>query len=449
MRTAGIHNAPVAHSARVAAGPAAAGPPESPPIGLPRLLPATAGPVDLGTHLSLYGPSPMFDRGEGAELLVEVSHAGLLGRGGAGFPMARKLAAVRSRSRHNRAVVVANGTEGEPAVVKDRVLLARSPHLVLDGAEVAAQVVGAQRVVVVVRRGMEAGVEEAVSEREAAGIDPVRVELVISAPGFVAGEASAVVNWVASGRSLPRLTPPRLAQQGIGGRPTLVQNVETLAHLALVARFGAAWFRTVGDDEPGSMLVTLAGAAVHQEVHEVALGTPLRALVELAGVALETLAALLVGGYAGTWVRASEAATLRLSRASLGTVGASPGAGLVALLPRGRCGLAETAHLVRYLADESVGQCGPCLFGLDAIAGALERLAVWSDVGAGAGAGAGLTRLTHWLAQVEGRGACGHPDGVVRMVRSALLAFSDEVEMHRSGWCSGRGGEPILPVPAA
>ena len=393
----------------------------------------------------------MFDRAEGAELLVEVGHAGLLGRGGAGFPMARKLAAVRSRSRsqRDRAVVVANGTEGEPAVVKDRVLLARSPHLVLDGAAVAAQVVGAQQVVVVVRRDVQAEVEEAVSEREAAGIDPARVELVISAPGFVAGEASAVVNWVANRRSQPRMTPPRLAQQGIGGRPTLVQNVETLAHLALVARYGAAWFRTAGDDEPGSMLVTLAGAAVHQGVHEVALGTPLRALVELAGAALDTLAALLVGGYSGTWVRASETGTLRLSRASLGAVGASPGAGLVALLPLGRCGLAETAHLVRYLADESVGQCGPCLFGLDAIAGALERLAVSSEMGAGAGAGAGLTRLTRWLAQVQGRGACGQRDGVVRLVRSALLAFSDEVEMHRSGWCSGRGGEPMLPVPAA
>jgi NADH:ubiquinone oxidoreductase subunit F (NADH-binding) len=401
----------------------------------------------------LYGSSPMFDRAEGAELLAEVGHAGLLGRGGAGFPMARKLAAVRSRSRRNRAVVVANGTEGEPAVVKDRVLLARSPHLVLDGAVVAAQVVGAQRVVVVVRRDVEAGVEEAVSEREAAGIDPVRVELVVSAPGFVAGEASAVVNRVTNGRSLPRMTPPRLAQQGIGGRPTLVQNVETLAHLALVARYGAAWFRTVGDDEPGSMLVTLAGAAVHQGVHEVALGTPLRALVELAGTELETLAALLVGGYSGTWVRASEAGTLRLSRASLARVGASPGAGLVALLPQGRCGLAETAQLVRYLADESVGQCGPCLFGLDAIAGALERLAVSGGSGAGGGAGARggaeLTRLTRWLAQVEGRGACGHPDGVVRLVRSALLAFSDEVEMHRSGRCSGRDGESMLPVPAA
>jgi NADH:ubiquinone oxidoreductase subunit F (NADH-binding) len=404
----------------------------------PRLLPCDAGPAGLAGHTARYGPLPCgLGRRQRQALIAEVGRAGLTGRGGAGFPTARKLAAVAAG---HAPVVVANGTEGEPASAKDRVLMARSPQLVLDGAVLAAELTGAGRAVIVVHRDVREIIDEAVAERARVGLDRVRLEVRTAADGFVAGQASAVVRWVHRGVPAPTATPPRLAQRGLRGAPTLVQNVETLAHLALIGRYGAAWFRSAGTPaEPGTMLVTTLGAVREPGVLEVGIGTPLGQLLELVGGASAPPQALLLGGYFGAWVDAAEASGLPFSSAGLADLGAGPGAGLIAVLPAGACGLAETARVVRYLAGESAGQCGPCRFGLPAIAGQVERLA------AGHGADPGLLR--RWLGQVDGRGGCAHPDGAVRLVRSALRTFGAELERHAGGRCSG-GLACVLPVPS-
>jgi NADH:ubiquinone oxidoreductase subunit F (NADH-binding) len=369
--------------------------------------------------------------------MAEVERSGLTGRGGAGFPTARKLAAIRSQ-RGSRAVVIANGTEGEPASAKDKVLLARSPHLVLDGAAVAAQLAGARQAFIVVHRSVTGMVARAVAERVGSVADGVRFTVVTAAGGFVAGEASAVVHWIGRGIATPTARPPRLTERGLGGAPTLLQNVETLAHLALVARYGAGWFRSAGTpDEPGSMLVTVLGAVREPSVLEIAIGTPVGEVLALAGGPSRPLQALLLGGYFGTWVAATAAAPAPFSAAGLADLGAGVGAGLIAALPDDACGLAETARLARYLAGESAGQCGPCVFGLDAIAGQVTRLAERHD--------ADLAALNRWLGQVRGRGACSHPDGVVHMIASALDLFADELREHARGWC--RGTASVLPIP--
>lgn len=408
---------------------------------LPRLLPAgfAAGPTSLAAHLARYGPPPApgLDRHSREVLIREVERSGLTGRGGAAFPTGQKLAAVAGG---HAPVVVANGTEGEPASAKDKVLLARSPQLVLDGAVLAAEVVGAQRAVVVAHRAVAEIVANAAAERRRARFDRIRIRVITAADGFVAGEASAVVHWIGRGAATPTAKPPRLYERGLGGRPTLVQNVETLAHLALIARYGAAWFRTVGTPrEPGSMLVTVLGAVHKPCVQEVGIGTAVQDILDRAAGISAPLQALLIGGYFGTWVSARAAATLPFSSAGLASLGASVGAGLIVALPQDACGLAETARLLRYLADESAGQCGPCLFGLDAIAGEFLRLAegVTSD----------LSRLRRWLAQVDGRGACSHPDGTVRLARSALDTFAPELEQHARGWCCGTRRAGLVPVP--
>jgi len=406
---------------------------------VPRLLPSEpTDPAGLAGHTARYGPPPLVPgQRQRDALIAEVDRAGLTGRGGAGFPTARKLAAVAA----GRApVVVANGTEGEPASVKDRVLMACSPHLVLDGAVLAAEITGARRAVIVVHRDVRAVLDEAVAERARARLDRVRLEVRTAAEGFVAGQASAVVQWVQRGIPAPTATPPRLAQRGLRGAPTLVQNVETLAHLALIARYGSAWFRSAGTPaEPGSMLVTVLGAVRRPAVLEVEIGMPVGEVLELAGGASAPPQALLLGGYFGTWVDAAEAVGLPFSSAGLADLGAGPGAGLIAALPAGACGLAETARVVRYLAGESAGQCGPCRFGLPAIAGEVERLAD------GRGADPGL--LQRWLGQVDGRGGCAHPGGVTGLVRSALRTFGAELGRHAAGRCSGPAG--VLPVPSA
>ena len=301
-----------------------------------------------------------------------MERAGLTGRGGAHFPTARKLAAVAAGPDP---VVIANGTEGEPASAKDKILLARSPHLVLDGAALAAGLVGAREAYLVVHHSVRDIVDEAVAERRRAGHGQVRFRVVTAADRFVAGEASAVVHWIERGVPAPLPKPPRLAEHGLDGRPTLVQNVETLAHLALIGRHGAGWFRALGTEaEPGTMLVTILGAVREPCVGEIAVGTPLQEVLGLAGGASGPVQAVLLGGYSGQWA-GPDALARPFSAAGLAPLGASVGAGLIVALPADACGLAETARVARYLADESAGQCGPCLFGLDAVAGELARLA--------------------------------------------------------------------------
>ena len=298
----------------------------------PRLLHPGPDPVGLAGHTARYGPVPSgLGRREREALIAEVDRAGLTGRGGAGFPTARKLAAVAAGCTP---VVVVNGTEGEPASVKDRVLMARSPHLVLDGAVLAAEVTGARTAVIVAHRDVREFVAEAAAERARAGLDRVRLEVRTAADGFVAGQASAVVRWVQQGVAAPTATPPRLAQRGLRGAPTLVQNVETLAHLALIARYGAAWFRSAGTPaEPGTMLVTVLGAVRQPGGLEVGIGTLVGQVLDLAGGASAPVQALLLGGYFGAWVAADLALDRPFSSAGLADLGAGPGAGLVAVLP--------------------------------------------------------------------------------------------------------------------
>ena len=146
--------------------------------------------------------------------------------------------------------------------------------------------------------------------------------------GSSAGEASAVVHWIERGVPAPTATPPRVSERGLHAAPTLVQNVETLAHLALIARYGASWFRSVGTPaEPGSMLVTVLGAVREPCVLEIATGTPVGQVLDLAGGASAPLQALLLGGYFGNWVDAAQATGRPFSSAGLADLGAGPGPG--------------------------------------------------------------------------------------------------------------------------
>jgi len=328
--------------------------------------------------------------------------------------------------------VVANGTEGEPASRKDRTLLRLSPHLVLDGASLAAEAVGAPEVVVVVHEDVLAVVRAAAEERRAVGLDRAELRVVPAARGFVGGEETAVVQWVQRGVARPTSTPPRPFERGLDRRPTLVQNVETLAHLALLARYGDGWFRAIGTaDEPGSMLVTVLGEVAAPGVLEVPLGLPVGSVLEMAGGARSPLGTLLLGGYFGTFVRAADAMARPFSRKGLEPIGASPGAGLIVALPEHACGLSEAARVVNYLAAQSAGQCGPCVYGLAAIAADFQLLARPGDA-----AFVDCERLWRWLGQVAGRGGCRHPDGSARLVASALATFADEVEAHAWGRCT-------------
>jgi NADH:ubiquinone oxidoreductase subunit F (NADH-binding) len=420
-----------------------------PPAGLPRLL-AGLGPdggrVDLARHLQRWGwPWPASWRP--GSLIAEIERSGLRGRGGAAFPAGVKWRAVSSR-RMRGAVVVANGAEREPASGKDRLLLARAPHLVLDGASLAGAAVGAVRVIAYVPADVVPTVTAAAAERARRGLDPTPIEVVPAAGSFVAGEESAVVDHLNGGPGgRPTFTAVRpVYQRGVQGRPTLVQNVETLAHAALISRFGAAWFRGVGTAEsPGSALLTVSGAGRPPAVTEIALGTPLAAVLRVLDTDPSSVGAVLMGGFGGTWLAAGEARHALLSAEGLRPLGAAFGAGVIGVLPPDACPLAETAHISAYLAAHGAGQCGPCVRGLPALAAVAAALA-WQP--------SRQTRLVeragHLAGQISGRGACHHPDGAVRLVQSTLRTFADHVDAHLNhGPCPGAGAPPVLPVPDA
>jgi NADH:ubiquinone oxidoreductase subunit F (NADH-binding) len=421
-------------------------PSRSGPDGLPRLLPAgTTVPEGLPGHLARHGFVPY--RNGRMYLAADLRAAGLTGRGGASFPVYRKLEAVAAAG--GRPFVVANGAESEPASSKDASLMWLAPHLVLDGLQLAAEAVGAQEACLYVHDTQDGqlapALQSALNERWMARVDRVRVRLAGAPSRFLAGQETAMVNLLNGGLALPTFAPPRVFERGVAGAPTLVQNVETLAHIGLIARYGAGWFRRVGTHaEPGSMLSTINHADGSVRIIEAAVGTPLRNLLAADLGADGTggpAQAILAGGYHGTWIPAPRAAGLTLDNAGLRPAGASVGAGVLAALPAAHCGLAETARVVRYLALESAGQCGPCLNGLPRIAAGLATLAgmrpprrVRQDV-------------ERWAGLVAGRGACNHPDGTVRFVRSALTVFAAELRHHERGVCSATARRPFLPLP--
>ena len=412
---------------------------------VPRLLAGMSydEPADLGAHERQYGPLPL--PGRRPERLIDVVEAsGLTGRGGAGFPAGRKLRSVATRP--GGAVVVANGAEGEPASCKDRLLLTRLPHLVLDGITLAAETVGATEAYLCVHRServLRASLEHAVAQRDAAGLDPVPIQ-VTGIPGrYVASEQSAIVQYLNGGPGKPTFAPPRPHERGVRGRPTLVHNVETLAHIALIARYGDCWFRSAGiPSAPGSMLVTVSGAVGRPGVYEIEMGTPIGQVVMLAGGPAEPLQAILTGGYFGTWLPARVAGPVPMTQAGLKQAGGALGAGILVALPASSCPLAETARVIRYLADEGAGQCGPCAFGLPALASAVADLAYQG------GRRRAIDQITTLIPLVEGRGACRHPDGATQLVRSALRSFGADAQRHDlHGCCAGVRRAPLLPLP--
>jgi NADH:ubiquinone oxidoreductase subunit F (NADH-binding) len=408
-------------------------------------------PADLREHHDRYGPLPAARQQSPQTLLDAIASARLTGRGGAGFPTATKMRAVAGR--RGPAVVVANGVESEPASQKDQALLARAPHLVLDGALLAARAVGANIVHVCLARsrdGQAEGVLRAITEREQAGLGEVAMLAHGLPRRYVASEETSLIRWLNGGEARPTPVPPRPFEQGVGRRPTLVDNVETLAHIALIARYGPDWFGQAGHPEtPGTMLITVSGAVGYPGVYEIEAGTPVGDVLAMCDGTSED-GAVLVGGYFGTWHAVRDLAPLPLSAPGLHGAGASPGAGVIFALPPGRCGLVETARILGFLASQGAQQCGPCTFGLPAVTDDFAQLAQGRsdrDV---------LDRLGRRLGTITGRGACRHPDGAVRMAASALAAFASDAGAHAAGRpCLGahrRGSQaahPPIPASAA
>jgi NADH:ubiquinone oxidoreductase subunit F (NADH-binding) len=398
---------------------------------------ATSDPT-LETHLERWGAMGQ----QASGLLEELAASGLVGHGGAWFPASTKWQAVATGSRR-RPVVVANGAEGEPASQKDALLLTCAPHLVLDGLALAAGTLKARRAIAYVPAASIPIVSAAVAERRARRLDPIAIEIFEAPDTYIAGQESSVVNALGGRReALPSFTGlTSIREHGVGGRPTLVQNAETLAHVALIGRFGAAWFREVGGPgSPGTMLLTVNRPGSRLVV-EAVLGSSLSQATGLRPNEIAGARGILLGGYGGGWLSPRAFSELSVSEKAARRAGATLGAGVVAVLPRDVCPLAEVADVARYMESQGAGQCGPCVAGLAELADALERLAY------GQHSAPGVERILEICDLVDGRGACRHPDGVARFVRTALNVFAEEVSLHRHrGPCPQTSAPRLLPV---
>jgi NADH:ubiquinone oxidoreductase subunit F (NADH-binding) len=423
---------------------------------LPRLLagiPET-GAMSLDSHLAVHGPLRPFEdrparrrrRREESPLIGRIERAGLRGRGGGGFPTATKLRAVASARR--RAVVVINAAEGEPASLKDRTLCEKLPHLVLDGGQLAAEAVGADELIVCICQSASASADSitaAIEERSGLRDAPAAMTLTEVPDDYLAGHESALVSYLNGGPAVPTFTPPMPFEQGVGRRPTLISNVETLAHIALIARHGSRWFRQLGTPtQPGSALVTLSGPVAHPGVYEIEHGASLSSLIDAAGGRTAGVIAALLGGYSGAWIAGELISGLALSDEHLAPHGASLGAGVVFLLSEEGCPVAETARVARWLAGQSTGQCGPCVNGLASLAKTVDAIA------AGTAQANAAQRVAQLASLVRRRGACSHPDGSVDFILGALETFAADFANHaRHGPCDGCSRPRELPLGGA
>jgi len=379
---------------------------------------------DLIAHRRRFGPRPHTAGPDGDALIETLDEIGLSGRGGGHFPVAAKWRAVR-RTR-GEAVVVANGAEGEPLSRKDAALLELRPHLVLDGLACAAEALGATDAVIWLHDGADssrASIERALAERYSAGLVEPSMRVETGPDRYLSGESSAVVRALSGGPALPQLQRVPTACRGVDGRPTLVQNVETLARVATAARPHITGM-------PSTLLTVIAPG--HRVVVEV---DPRTRLDEAIGSVLgrTPIHAVLLGGYGGSWAAWSDVADVAVNEKDLRLRGLSLGAGIVLPLHADDCGITKSAEIIDYLAASSARQCGPCVFGLRAVADLMI------DLADGSSRRRDLPRMRRFLAEIAGRGACSHPDGGVRMVSSAITTFADDVQAHLKGRCRHAG----------
>ena len=397
-----------------------------------------AARLDLAAHSAVFGPLPRMLAGDLVEMCRQVD---LRGQGGAAFPFARKLQAVidACRKAGEPPVVVVNCTEGEPGSFKDKMLMIRSPYLILSGAALVAEALGAEEIII----GVTSNELANRSIEAAIGAEPglaKMVRLVQQPERFVSGESGALVRGINGKKPIPPGRKQLAAEKGVADLPTLLSNASTFAQLSVLALLGPAQFAAVGDqEEPGTVLLSVSGSASRPAVVECPTGVPLGAVLDICQAPAGD--GVLVGGYHGMWLDGETAYHVPVSRAGLASAGGTLGSGIVLPLGDGTCPLGEVARIASYLAGQSSGQCGPCKLGLPAIARGMKSIVD------GAGGLEAVEAVRRAAGSTSGRGACSHPDGTIRFVLSALEVFTEDLTAHVFHGSCGRPVRGVLPLP--
>ncbi|MFZ9752954.1 MAG: complex I 51 kDa subunit family protein, partial [Cyanobium sp.] len=389
-----------------------------------------------------------------AAVRAEIRASGLRGRGGAGYPTGLKWDTVALQPPGPRQVV-ANGDEGDPGAFMDRTVMEGDPHRLLEGLAIAAWAVGAEHGFVYVRAEYPLAIERlrraltAIAARGGFGPGlcgspwPLRIALRVGAGAYVCGEETALLHSIEGGRGIPRPRPPYPAQRGLGGAPTLINNVETLAAVPAILREGGAWYTAIGDPAcPGSRgtkVFSLSGAVVHTGVVEVPLGLPLRTVVETMGggvVGGLPVKAVQTGGPSGGCIPAALLDT-RLDYEAMAALGSILGSGGMVVIGPGSAMPALAHYFMGFCVQESCGQCLPCRAGTVQLAALLDRFVE------GRGAPEDLERLEELCAMVKATSLCGLGQSAPNPVLSTLRHFRGEyLKGCTAGAAGGPGGGP-------
>ena len=362
-----------------------------------------------------------------------VKDSGLRGRGGAYFPVGAKWETARDTPAEKKFLLV-NAEEGEPGIYKDRHLLEGDPHRVVEGALIAAVGIGATNVVIFVNGEARLSRERLMTALDKArqlGVVHIPTEVRLGAGGYVLGEETALINAVHGQRAEPLARPPFPAVSGLQASPTVINNVETLANLPDIVRYGADWFRSVGTTAtPGTKLVSLAGAVRQPGLYEVPLGTSLGAiLADYGGGASGELRAILVGGPSGSILPPSLLDT-SLEVQALQAVGGVLGAGGIVPLTARQCVVCAVHELVAYNARESCGKCTPCREGTQ------RMLRHFDDLCRGRAPRDTLNTIEDLNDVLAYASLCGLGQMAPNPVRALLRHFPDDVREHLGGRCS-------------
>ncbi len=319
-------------------------------------------------------------------VVAEIIASNLLGRGGAAFPTGRKMAAVADAPGPH--YLVCNADESEPGTFKDRVLMEQDPFAIVEGMTIAAYAIGCERAFIYIRGEYSLATQRlagAIAQARGAGLlgeavmgagTSFDIEIRRGAGAYICGEETALFNSIEGKRGEPRAKPPFPVEAGLFGKPTLVNNVETLANLPLILLEGAAAYARVGTpSSTGTRLFCLSGSVVRAGLYEVPHGTALETLIELAGGVppARRLQAILLGGAAGTIV-APDALTMPLTFEDARARGTTLGSGVVMLFDDTVDMVAILQRIARFFSEESCGQCVPCRVGTVRQAEALQRL---------------------------------------------------------------------------
>ena len=403
-------------------------------------------PEDIYEYLAGDGYSTLVRalQGPPEEIIREVEASGLRGRGGAGFPTGRKWALARNAEGHEK-VIICNADEGDPGAYMDRTLLESNPHQVLEGMALSAYAVGAKRAILYIRaeyplavRTVGKAIEQAKGLRLlgrgilGSNFD-LEMEVFKGSGAFVCGEETALIRSIEGERGMPRHRPPYPVQEGLWGRPTVINNVKTFASIPPLLRHGAAWYRGIGTEaSSGTAIFSIVGNVVHAGLVEIPMGVSLKTLIfDICGGVPNKKAfkAVQIGGPSGGCLPA-EFLDVPIDFDSLAEAGAMMGSGGLVVMDEETCMVDVARYFLDFTQKESCGKCTFCRIGTHHILRILERITK------GEGREGDLESLEVLSREIKKGSLCSLGKTAPNPVITSLRYFRDEYEAHiREGRC--------------